>query len=285
MLTFISATCTREVSYNVKVMNPEKAKDFKLFTWHDVHENFKTPDDLKEKLRECLSMFQYQISMLVFFESRSTAASNKKWIISANDLDRMYAIFENNHEITFWCDKKVESITKRTSPDVNEDGPVTKRAKRQAAIDDLRKELAEKHAKKFSEPQYKLWALMITNGQWTDKDNPPNIPLFGCEKSKPAKKKDENTVEVFAGAAIQVIAPGREHTTALALAKSGDVTSISLSKKVSIRSQYLQQLHELQKLCDAGTITSAEFAEEKERVLTLRSLHYVDMTHVGVHVE
>ena len=72
----------------------------------------------------------------------------------------------------------------------------------------------------------------------------------------------------------------------LALAKSGDVTSISPSKKVSIRSQYLQQLHELQKVCDAGTITSAEFAEEKEHVLlTLRSLHYVDMTHVGVHVE
>jgi len=194
----------------------------------------------------------------------------------------MYAMFENNHEITFWCDKKVESITKRTSPDLNEDGPVTKRAKRQAAIDDVRKELAEKHAKKFSEPQYKLWALMITNGQWTDKDNPPNIPLFGCEKSKPAKKKDENTVEVLAGAAIQVIdyfkqSSSREGNTQqhLALAKSGDVSSISPSKKVSIRSQYLQQLHELQKLCDAGTITSAEFAEEKERVL-LTLNHYTN---------
>jgi len=123
------------------------------------------------------------------FESRSTAASNKKWIISANDLDRMYAMFENNREITFWCDKKVESITKRTSPDVNEDGPVTKRAKWQAANDDVRKELAEKHAKKFSKPQYKLWTLMITNGQWTDKANPPNIPLFGCEKVNLQKKK------------------------------------------------------------------------------------------------
>ena len=97
-------------------MNPEKAKDFKLFTWHDVHEKFKTPDDLKEKLRECFGehvpVSDFDVG---FFESRSTAASNKKWIISANDLDRMYAIFENNHEITFWCDKKVESITKRTS--------------------------------------------------------------------------------------------------------------------------------------------------------------------------
>ena len=45
-------------------MNPEKAKDFMLFTWHDVHEKFKTPDDLKEKLRECFGEHvQYQISM------------------------------------------------------------------------------------------------------------------------------------------------------------------------------------------------------------------------------
>ena len=38
--------------YNVKVMNSEKAKDIKLFTWHDVHEIFQTHDKLKEKLRE-----------------------------------------------------------------------------------------------------------------------------------------------------------------------------------------------------------------------------------------
>ena len=88
-------------------MNPEKAKDFKLFTWHDVHEEFKTPDDLKEKLQESFGEHVPESDFDGFFESRSTAASNRKWIISDNDLDRMYAMFENNHEITLWCDKKV----------------------------------------------------------------------------------------------------------------------------------------------------------------------------------
>ena len=74
-------------------MNPEKAKDFKLFTWHDVHEKFKTPDDLKEKLQESFGEHVPKSDFDVgFFESRSTAASNRKWIISDNDLDRMYAI-------------------------------------------------------------------------------------------------------------------------------------------------------------------------------------------------
>ena len=52
MLTFVSSVQREQYSYNVKVMNPEKAKDFKLFTWHDVHEKFLDPSELKEKLRE-----------------------------------------------------------------------------------------------------------------------------------------------------------------------------------------------------------------------------------------
>ena len=176
----------------VKVMNPEKAKDFKLFTWHDVHEKFKTPDDLKGKLQESFGEHVPESDFDVgFFESRSTAASNRKWIISDNDLDRMYAMFENNREITLWCDKKVDSTGAKRTSDANEDGPVTKRAKRQVAVEEVKKELVEKHANKFSEPQYKLWALMVINGQWTNKDSPPNIPLFGCDKSKPENTEKE----------------------------------------------------------------------------------------------
>ena len=117
----------------------------------------------------------------------------------------MYAMLENNREITLWCDKKVDSTGAERTSDANEDGPVTKHAKRQVAVEEVKKELVEKHANKFSEPQYKLWALMVINGQWTNKDSPPNIPLFGCDKSKPVKRNDENTVVVLAGTAIKVL--------------------------------------------------------------------------------
>lgn len=49
----------------VKVMNPKKAKDFKLLPWHDVHEKFKTPDDLlQESFGEHVPESDYDI---VFF--------------------------------------------------------------------------------------------------------------------------------------------------------------------------------------------------------------------------
>lgn len=129
-----------------------------------------------------MSMLWNLIFALLVFESRSTAASNIKWIISANSLDRMHAMFENSCEITLWCVKKVDSTSAKRTSDANEDGPVTKCAKRQVAIDEVKKELVEKHADKFSEPQYKMWALMVINGQWTNEDSPPNIPLFVCER-------------------------------------------------------------------------------------------------------
>ena len=153
--------------------------------------------------------------------------------------------------------------------------------KKQAAIDDIKKELLEKHVNKLSEPQYKLWALMIVNGQWSNKDNPPSIPLFGCEKSsKAGKSKDERAVEFLAGAAIQVIdyfkkqsSSEEANTVRHQAPKSAEMIGITPAKKAQIRSQYLQQLHELQKLCDEGTINDAEFAEGKEGVLhTLRSM-------------
>ena len=75
-----------------------------------------------------------------------------------------------------------------------------------------------------------------------NKDSPPNIPFFGCEKSKPVKKKDENTEEVLAGATIQVLdyfkhSSSQEGNTDHPVStKSGDTTGISPTKKVHIRS-------------------------------------------------
>ena len=251
MLTFVSSVQREQYSYNVKVMNPEKAKDFKLFTWHDVHEKFLDPSELKEKLRE----------------------------------DFGKHIPESDFDVGFLRVDQLLRQTKNGSfllmiSDLNEDAPVSKRAKKQAAIDDVKKELLEKHAGKYSEPQYKLWALMIVNGQWSNKDNP--FHSLGVKNLvSQGKKKDENTIEVLAGAAIQVIDYFKKQSSSQETSmqqhqapKSGDMVGISPAKKAQIRSQYLQQLRELQKLRDEGTINDSEFAEEKERVLhTLRSMH------------
>ena len=55
---------------------------------------------------------------------------------------------------------------------------------------------------------------------------------------------------------------------------SEELRVISPGKKVQIRSQYIHQLKELQKLHDEGTLSFDEFTEEKARVMaTLRAMN------------
>ena len=95
----------------------------------------------------------------------------------------------------------------------------------------------------------------------------PSIPLFGSERSKPTRKKkssNTDTVDVLAGAAMKVI----DHIKGNTSTQSDKTQSVSIitnvagissspedlhyglspAKKVQIRSQYLTQLRELQKL-------------------------------------
>ena len=116
---------SRQYSYSVKIF-PEKVRDAKLLTWHNVHDVFKTPDELKDKLRESFTEYVPMIDEnekfnIGFFEGRATSAANRKWIVCPDDLSGMYASFGDESEITLWCDGKsseseLSKRKKRVSP-------------------------------------------------------------------------------------------------------------------------------------------------------------------------
>ena len=204
----------------------------------------------------------------------------------------MYASFENEREITLWCDgKKNSELSKRKkrsqSAESDDEGPTTKRAKKEAKINELVQTLSAEHGNKLSQPLYKLWAQMVVTGQWSSLEHPPNIPLFtGASAHTVSRKKDKgNTAEVLADAAIHLLDHFRQsestssssqpHSTPERLHNTSQdqLASLSPGKKVSIRSQYFGQLRDLQKLREDGTLSADEFAEEKGRILeTLRAM-------------
>ena len=134
--------------------------------------------------------------MFLFFKGRATGANNRKWIVSVEDLRRMYSLFQPGDDIVLWCDGSVsnqETATctknKYQAESDNERASTSKRAKKEEEIDKIRDELKEKHGDKFSAPWYELWARLIVSGQRTSRDVSPSIPLFGSERSKPTRKK------------------------------------------------------------------------------------------------
>lgn len=58
-------------------------------------------------------------------------------------------------------------------------GPTSKRAEKEKDIDDLVAELKETHVDQhsYSDPQYRLWARMITNGIHASKET-PQVPMI-----------------------------------------------------------------------------------------------------------
>ena len=51
-------------------------------------------------------------------------------------------------------------------------------------VQDLKDELEKKHCSKYNGCQYRLWAEMVFAGVHTDKEEPPQVPMFGNQHKR-----------------------------------------------------------------------------------------------------
>ena len=272
-----------QYKYRVKVINPKNKKDYKWLILHGVTAKFHTPLELKQQLIESLGDHVPAQSAIDSFnvgylQKRSQA---KQWIVTSQDLDCMYAHL--GKEISLWCDHRVEAPTgmKRQSgtgstneaPPAKRDHKSTKYTEREDKIEEMATELKGKHGDRFSYPQYKLWARLITCGQHADKENAPNVPMITGSYSKERKLKESNLSEAIAGAAVAIVKALKQSPEKNTTASSTTVVAVSPGKKVMLSGQYLKQLETIQKLKDEGVLTLAEFQVQKERIMdNLQSL-------------
>ena len=103
----------------------------------------------------------------------------KSWIVSEEDLkDTKKA---GDKEILLWCDGQVQ-VTSTSGRKRKQDDAETERMPKRAAsgeeaeLQEHIHELQEIHGDKYGYGEYRIWARMIKNQQWKDKDIPPNIP-------------------------------------------------------------------------------------------------------------
>ena len=126
---------------------------------------FESVAELKLKLMDDFQEFvpstpQFQVGYI-------EGSSKQHWIISREDLDTMYES-ASDREVMIWCDKKSseaqdhQGTRKRKS---SEDGaPAPKASKSGEHKEELLRivdQLMDKHANKYSIPQYRLWAKLV----------------------------------------------------------------------------------------------------------------------------
>ena len=256
-----------------------------MIDWHGVTEKFGTMAELKQKLTSSLSSHVPSLSEIDkfnigYFHSRPQM---KSWLISDEDLQVMYSK-AGDKEILLWCDGKPQSTgRKRKNLDRDsEDLPhsskhTTNFNSDEEEIETCVRELQDIHGDKYSYGECRIWARMIKNRQWKDKEKPPNIPMIRGKAGQKGKTDMADTLAMATAAVaiIKALQPGSSDTTSQSPTVSCAHTPDGMSpgKKVQLRSQYLKQLKEIQNLCDENVLSAEEFLVEKDTILqTLREL-------------
>ena len=198
-----------------------------------------------------------------YYEGRN---HSKRWLTNDQDLIAMNAKFGRG-EICLWCDgQQGEDRTSRDrSPSKKKS---SKRDEKEKEVDEVFKDLKDKHGCKYSGPQLRLWARMITNGLHESLDDPPQVPMItGINK----RQKQDSLSEALTGAALafaKVITPPPS-VSSRELPSSSNSTSINLSpcKAADLRMKHLEQLRYIQQLMEDRIISQSEFLEQKQVII------------------
>lgn len=248
--------------YFVKII-PDKKSNAKTFEWHGMQEKFLSPGVLENKLKES---FNKQLSGHIEIGYIAKKGNRKRWIIGTDDLASMYKQCDAGNAITLFCEACAEPASLGT-------GTRKHRSSYSDHEDDVKRialDLSDQHGKTYTEQQFRLWARMIVNGQHSDHEEPPNVPLLtGGTKKTP--KKDSFT-EAITGAATAFA----NVLTSSSKVNDGPTTpthnvpqhtSVSPRSKAQLSSVYIAQLKDLQGLLESGVLTDDEFKEQKEIAL------------------
>ena len=88
-----------------------------------------------------------------------------------------------------WCNAKSATESNASGSKhkkMADEPPPSKRQQIEDELDTVVKDLQEKHADKYTLPQFRGWARMITSGKHQDRDN---IPVFLDLDNQPKKQK------------------------------------------------------------------------------------------------
>lgn len=263
----------------MRIIPPHKKSDAKSYEWHNVHDVFQSPTELKTRLMDTFKdkipdTYNFQVGYHV------KKGSGKRWIEQEADLVSMYKHYEGSDTITLFCDgktttptgrKRKHSATSGIASNENVSANDHEEEVKQTAL-----ELSDRHQDRWNMRQYQIWARMFVNNQWDSLDEPPNIPLItGSAKKIPRR---ENLSEAISGAAVafaKVLTDQNKGSQGEIPANKQQLsTGISPASKAKLSREYISQLKELQDLRQCGVLDEDEFQEQKMFALNnLRSMN------------
>ena len=127
---------------------------------------------------------------------------SKIWFVTREGFSTMYRKYPRG-EITLWCDgqsEEEEDLGCRKK--CKRDESVSKRQGKEEAVDDIFKQLKEKHGEKYDTPRLHLWARSIGSKIHDDLDSPPDLSAFRKETGLKKSVKKDSLTDALTGAVL-----------------------------------------------------------------------------------
>ena len=216
------------ITYCLKIINPNNTGGELIINDLPTKVVYSSVDSFKAKLCEVSQQYTEGYDTVFGFIAPGHGFKGKQEKITTDaELADMYRIHKTKKRIMLWLKcKPVSEVRKRKEHP--QDGSEASVAKRQAhdsivkimnAVDTIVENLKLKHGEKYTPVQLNCWAHMIHTKKHDSLDTPPSKPFFG-------KKKTADSA-------------------------SGSGSSLSPSKRISLRSECMSQLdkwHQLSKI-------------------------------------
>ena len=247
---------------SVKVINPSRKSDAKLFILRDVDFRcFDQPDSVR---RLFISELADEVSDEPNFEFGYFQGNRRVWVKGVEGLREVQQALQQSKDIVLWCMGKSES-RKRQCP-VDEDSEAEadtgtekkdkskkkpdKRSRYEEKldrIDDMVDKLKQNHMNTYTSIQYRVWAETLEAGRHDSFDNPPKGSFFKSQGRKTTSSKS--------------------NTPDKATASVSESAGLTPSKVADLRSTYIRQIKELHGLMEIGAIDNEHFIEQRDLLL------------------
>ena len=228
------------------MINPLKKSEGVIKTLRGL-QAFTSVHQLTEQICQALkSTSQIQLG---YYEPGHGAKGKKRYITDNDDIEEMKKVYEKKKEVLLWCYDpfivQPANTKKRQRTDETDKEPNVKSRsrfvnvleKKMTKVKEVFESLQKKHGSSYKPEQLRAWANMIQMEKHASLEEPPPGRFFKMK-----------TIEV-------------ESSNTSASKLSSDKVIMSPTKRLSLRSQCIEQLEKWHRLMESGAISKEQYDE------------------------
>ena len=230
----------QQLEYSIKIINPDKLSDYKsvrVCKWKQCEDLKELRLFLSSKVPPIDNWPNFDDTDMGYIEPGHGLKGKKQWLSTDDDLTAMYEKHVGKRNILLWTYSNIPG--RENSKKATKGTNFEQHKKTLDEVDEKYDELRKKHGTNYTLEQFRMWGQLIRLGKHDSMDDPPDKPFWR----------------------------GRKRKNEFSQPSPRKIAGISPSKKVSVRSELLDQLSKWHTLNQTGVVSDEDYEDLKKNIL------------------